>query len=802
MKRAGAYIILVVVLVSCFTGFGTAVYATGTDIGMWYSTWYSKLPEINSVWISNFGASSLSQFIGDVNGDGKDDAVTFENGGVWNVAISNGNGFNAPTQWGNGLGSGSNRQFLADVNGDGKMDAVTFTSSAGTWNAAISNGSGFNTPTQWAVGLGTGSGNQFLADINGDGKKDAVAYLSATGTWNAGLSSGSGFGSSTPWCTGHGVGSSNQLMGDLNSDGKEDAIVYFSSGAWYAANSNGNGFDSYYSLCSGHGYGSNIQRVYDGNGDGYADLYVYFNGDVNGDGKPGDLYGREYERSTQALGGNTVFNSGFGSNATRFMQGNVIGDVYNWKSNVAFYAGTNGGTWKVERYRATDTVVTNTWLGFGGKPEIKYKPLTLGVYQQYDSGNINVVNEHLATIADAKIDWLLLDETNGLNAESGAILNRAKVLAQCVKIWNDNSANRDIKYAFAIGGIQWTNHPLTIEQEARQVWDEFADNPAFGGSNYHYYLDGKPLLVVYTSVENQTAWKNYTGDKSATNHFTVRFASSCLPGEYGWPLPQTGTVDNDDVMVVMPGWNNHVGNLPPVLRNNGSYYSTSCWDKVIKRAVKPQTVIINSFNEFAEDTGVQIADTSALTTSEMWTNSCGVIDNDLYWNMTKDFINQLKGLANMAHIGYSSTQGGDNWNYEQWDWSSGTRVITPMTWDSSNSRWKGAAPYCLVGSNWQHPDLNCESVRKFTLPKSGNIKITGNAALQSLSGDGIKIKIKKNDQDFWPVGGGYTTITTRTGVDINIQTTVNANDIFQFIVNCNGTISYDTTIWNAVITYQ
>ena len=223
-------------------------------------------------------------------------------------------------------------------------------------------------------------------------------------------------------------------------------------------------------------------------------------------------------------------NSGFGIGATRIMQGNVTGDRYGWKALVAFNPSASGGTWTIQRYRAFDTVSTNTWAGFPTKPPIRYVPLTLGSYQTYDSGDPAVIDEHLNTISGAEIDWLLLDETNGLNNVSGAILNRAKDLVVRIGAHNAQPSKRDIRYAFAIGQIQFApNRVQAVEEEAAQIWTEFANNAALGGASNYYHVAGKPLLVVYASPELQNQWKAYTGDKTASNHFTVRFAPRGRP---------------------------------------------------------------------------------------------------------------------------------------------------------------------------------------------------------------------------------------------------------------------------------
>ncbi|WP_439593819.1 hypothetical protein [Microbacterium sp.] len=623
------------------------------DVGIWYATWYSKVTAPPLTWRTGFGGSSTNQFAADVSGDGKADAITFT-AGTWDVATSSGTAFNTPSAWRTGHGSGSTTQLVADVNGDNRADAIAFFTTdvsgdglAGDWYVALSNGSSFNNYSLWKSGLGGGATRVLLADITGDGKSDALGVYGSTGQWVASTSSGSAFGSVSTWATGLGTSATDYFAADVNKDGRADAAAY-NGGTWTRSLSTGTAFGTSATLTSGHGVGSAFRFLADGNGDGFAEPYAFFNSDLalpTADGQPGDLVAREYDRASKAIdGGNSLINSGFGNNAGRIMMAPASGDAYGWRDLIAFYPGTSGGTWQVQRYRAADSVSLNTWQGFAGKPAIKYLPYTLGSYQQYDSGNNAVIDEHIATIAGAQIDWLLLDETNGLNNVSGAIINRAARVANRLSVWNANAANRDLKYAFAIGGVQWTNDPVTIENEARQTWEEFANNSTYGDD--YYQVGGKPLLVVYTNKSNQAAWQSYAGDKSATNHFTVRFASSdpnATAGEYGWQLPSTGTVDNANVMVAMPGWNNHISGYTPVLRDKGTYYTTKVWDVILNRSPLPNSVVINSFNEFAEDTGMQVSDTSQLaSTSEKWFNASNVLQPDLYWDLTVDYIQQYK----------------------------------------------------------------------------------------------------------------------------------------------------------------
>ncbi|OGX68648.1 MAG: hypothetical protein A2189_01195 [Paenibacillus sp. RIFOXYA1_FULL_44_5] len=782
--------ILAILFFTIPTEYSKAYATASTDVGIWYSTWYAKQPAINTNWITNFGTGSSNQFIGDVDGDGKDDAVIFNSSnGSWQVALSNGNGFNSPSTWITGHGVGSDQQFLADVNGDGKQDAIVFFASTGDWYVSLSNGSSFLSYNHWASGVGIGASKLLLADVNGDGKADVVTFDRSTGTWTVCLSNGTSFGLPIQWTSGFGNGSDNQFVADVNADGKADAIYFVAStGTWYAANSSGSSFGFSYLWTDGHGTGSQSQLVSDGNGLGYASPFVFFNGDVNGDGKSGDWYGRLYNKYHNSLDNvDFVMNSGFGSGSDRVFQGNVTGDPYHWKASIAFYAST--GTWQVERYHFFQQNLSDTWSAFN----IKYLPLTHGSYQTYDSGDISVIDEHLADISSANIDYLLMDETNNLYVDDGYIYDRAVTVSSRINNWNSNPNNRILKYALAIGGIQFTNptDPALLEFEAGESWNQFV-NTTNGGTKNYYYLNGKPLLVVYCTPDQQLAWESWTGDKTNSNKFTIRWANSpSTAGTYGWEV-RNGTLDNDEVMVVMPGWNNH--NDPLVSRANGDYYSLSGWEKVMEKTPKPHTVVINSYNEYAEQTAVAVTNTDNLSaTDEKWTDKSGTVDNYMYWNMTKNYINLLRNPSYQASTLFSKGQGWYGWSYNQWDGVG----YSNMTWDNTNNYWIGSQPYSLIGSNWQHPDLN-DSARTWTAPYSGTVRIQGTVQKQTSSGDGVIVKIIKNSTVIW----GPQTITTTTGMSHDFTTTVNAGDSIYFIVNKNGDNSYDTTNWDPIIAYQ
>ncbi len=80
-------------------------------------------------------------------------------------------------------GSGVGTRLLGDVNGDGRYDAVVMFRDSGTPMVALSSGSSFTAPSAWAYSHTVNADRYFLADVNGDGKDDLVAGWLSIGRW-------------------------------------------------------------------------------------------------------------------------------------------------------------------------------------------------------------------------------------------------------------------------------------------------------------------------------------------------------------------------------------------------------------------------------------------------------------------------------------------------------------------------------------------------------------------------------------------------------------------------------------------
>ena len=84
-----------------------------------------------------------------MNGDGKDDIVTFTRGSLADVyvALSTGTSFAASVKWHDFFAVGGEFPAVGDFDGDGKADIVTFTrGDTADAYVALSNGSGFVGP--------------------------------------------------------------------------------------------------------------------------------------------------------------------------------------------------------------------------------------------------------------------------------------------------------------------------------------------------------------------------------------------------------------------------------------------------------------------------------------------------------------------------------------------------------------------------------------------------------------------------------------------------------------------------------
>jgi hypothetical protein len=259
--------------------------------------------------------------VGDASGDGKDDVVMLDRGAVgdqvggslW-VAVSNGGGFGVMNQWqaaftlGTFNGTTDNLVFLmGDVNGDGRDDAVLFVKESrsaerGDVYVALSTGTAFGPMTRWHGFFSLGGSVAALGDVNGDGRADAISFVRDAeaeprrGDVDVALSSGSSFGSVQKWSDLFCVGNELPHVADVDGDGRADAITFVQdtnvepgrADVRVALSSSYNlgGWRTWHGAFS---YGGELPLTGDVNGDGKTDVITALGGNVAQPGW-GDVY--------------------------------------------------------------------------------------------------------------------------------------------------------------------------------------------------------------------------------------------------------------------------------------------------------------------------------------------------------------------------------------------------------------------------------------------------------------------------------------------------------------------------------
>jgi hypothetical protein len=247
--------------------------------------------------------------VGDFNADGLDDLVSFSrvtNGLVY-VTLSTGNGFGTSTLWNTFFCPNPEWCEVGDFNGDGADDIVTFLRNtygdtrAGEVNVALSvpNAAQFVTVGRWNGFFCIGNEWCDTGDFNGDGRDDIITFTKGSNAnVYVGLSTGVSFLDGQKWHDFFCAGNEQCRIADVDGEGKDDIVTFLRSD--YAATSPSTVGDVIVGLSDGGRFLSQpkwndffcINQEYcdvgDFNGNGTADIVTFIKSTV-GD-RAGDVY--------------------------------------------------------------------------------------------------------------------------------------------------------------------------------------------------------------------------------------------------------------------------------------------------------------------------------------------------------------------------------------------------------------------------------------------------------------------------------------------------------------------------------
>ncbi len=593
-----------------------AMFPTGGLAGKWY------VAKSNgdgfggwSQWASGHGIGSSAQLMADVTGDGRADAAVFfvsgSLAGNWYVATAKSSGgFDTFTQWKSGFGAGTSKQILGDVNGDGKADAIAYLN--GKWDVALSGGSSFGTASTWRTGHGVGSADQLIADANGDGKSDAIAVFNS-GKWYVAKanSGGTAFSGWSNWtdqsgATSLGASADKWMAEDIDDDGKADAIAYMGDGTWRMLLSNGTNFikpaSTYYIDASklnwkvNHGHSN--QRI------PYSTTTWVGVGDVYGNDHAAPVVFRKSGGIWQAIPGVYHANQPTTSKDYYFKPAMVNG----WENRNYGYVPV-GGT-----YDSGDVSAINGHLSALDDADIDFILL--------DETN-SLYNDKKAIIRRAlTVCETVVSSSTGVKfavaiggwrfPTSDPISARVhKLESEAEDVWKlflDGGVGTHEALEKCNGTAKYFNttdastKPLLAvygNEAHRDAWE------AYGGTKT--YANKFNIKWVQGSVCT-------TGANGCNNDLGGRPASDFV----GWAFTE-GAIKNNDLMTFMPGWDNHVGSTP-VSRDSANFYKEKGWERVVCDGTMPDMIVIASYNEYGEETAVAPSDTSALPLSKQWSS--------------------------------------------------------------------------------------------------------------------------------------------------------------------------------------
>jgi hypothetical protein len=248
---------------------------------------------------------------------------------------------------------------------------------------------------------------------------------------------------------------------------------------------------------------------------------------------------------------------------------------------------------------------STNWSHVWGHPELG----------DYISTNRAIIRQHARWLADAGVDFVLVDWSNNINQPPGTREGsspQAMIEEATYPMFDEFSQmDRAPKISIMLGV---TLHPEAVkngllQRKADQVYRDFVANPKFRPWLQDYL--GKPLLVIY--VNTPSPFQNGVPDWNDPR-FTVRWMTGYVTqqpnlrtpdliskyGYWSWEDRQRQTYavfdGHPEVMTVVPCWRGEGSQLPSPGRRNGETFKEQ-WARACE--IGPKFALVVSWNEWA-----------------------------------------------------------------------------------------------------------------------------------------------------------------------------------------------------------
>jgi hypothetical protein len=269
----------------------------------------------------------------------------------------------------------------------------------------------------------------------------------------------------------------------------------------------------------------------------------------------------------------------------------------------------------------------------------RYEPL-IGFYS---SGDASTIDRQFAAIRAIGVSYLILDETNTISGGDSGLVDK-NVRAMFAEDYL-LSQSEQLSLSLAIGGQLWARKSTAGQNaEADYVYKSYAS------TSVYFSWHGKPLLISYNFYHacGGTAFAPNWDDP----RFSVRRADCVVYPQFtenswwGWIVDYPQAL-NKEAMVVTTGANvaNEQGvhdgvSSANIDRDNGAYFEKE-WLRAITE--NPQTIIINGWNEFRDETAIEPS-RAIDPTAPAWVDAYGSETPDWYVQIAAAYTNLRVGL--------------------------------------------------------------------------------------------------------------------------------------------------------------